>query len=95
MERAFTEKFRRATNRFYKVALYLPLFILIVDSYFVLFMRLCLNAQTRAHLMAKVLPGVGSREIGISSKFIPITLQLALIGFFPLRILSFLKMPVN
>ena len=35
--RAFTEKFRRRTNRFLQVALYFLLLILIVESYFALF----------------------------------------------------------
>ena len=57
--------------------------ILIVDSYFVLFMRLCLSAQECAHLMGKILLGVGSSEIGMSSNIVPITLLLAPIVFFP------------
>ena len=40
----FTEKFCRLTNRFLQVGLYFLLLILIVDSYFALFMRLCLSA---------------------------------------------------
>ena len=60
--RVFTEKFRRPTNRFLQVAQYF-LLTLIVDSYFALFMRLCFSAQECAHLMGKILPGVGSNEI--------------------------------
>ena len=89
--RAFTEKFRRPTNRLLKVTLYFLLLILIVDSYFGLFMRLCLSA----HLMGKILLGVGISEIGMSTNIVPIPLQLAMIDFCPLGILSFLKMPVN
>ena len=48
-----------------------------------------------AHLMRKILLGVGNGEIGMSTNIVPITLQVALIGFFPMGILSFLKMPVN
>ena len=44
-------------------------------------MRLCLMRK-RAHLMGKILLGVRSSEIGMSSNIVPITLQLALIGFF-------------
>ena len=82
--RAFTDKFRRSINRSFQVALYFWLLILTVDSYFVLFMRLCLSAQECAHLMGKILLGVGSSEIGMSTNIVPITLQLALIGFFPI-----------
>ena len=46
-------------------------------------MRLCLSAQECAHLTGKILLGVGSSEIGISTNIVPITLRLALIGFFP------------
>ena len=42
---AFTDKFCRPINRYLQVALYLLLLILIVDSYFALFMRLYLSAQ--------------------------------------------------
>ena len=55
-----------------------------VDSYFVLFMRLCLSAQECAHLIGKILLGVGSSKIGMSTNIIPITLQLALIVFPPI-----------
>ena len=55
-----------------------------VDSYFVLFMRLCFSAQECAHLMGKILLGVGSSEIGMFTNIIPITLELALNGFFPI-----------
>ena len=79
--RAFTDKFRRSINRFFQVSLYFLLLILTVDSYFVLFMRLCLSSQECAHLMGKILLGVGSSEIGMSTYIVPITLQLALIGF--------------
>ena len=82
--RAFTEKFRRSINRFLQVALCFSLLILIVDSYFALFMRLCLSAQECAHLMGKMLLGVGSSEIGTSSNIVPLTLKLALIGVFPI-----------
>ena len=82
--RAFTDKFHRSVNRFFQVALYFLLLTLTVDSYFVLFMRLCLNAQECAHLMGKILLGVGSSEIGMSTNIVPITLQLALIGFVPI-----------
>ena len=34
--------------------------------------------------MGNILLGVGSSEIGMSSNIVPITLQLALIGFFPI-----------
>ena len=47
-------------------------------------MRLCLSAQECTHLMGNILLGVGSSEIGMSSNIVPITLQLALIGFFPI-----------
>ena len=46
-------------------------------------MRLCLSSQECA-LMGKILLGVGSSEIEISTNIVPITLQLALIGFFPI-----------
>ena len=55
-----------------------------VDSYFILFMRLCFSAQECAHLMGEILLGVGSSEIGMFTNIIPITLELALIGFFPI-----------
>ena len=86
--RTFTDKFRRPINRFLQVALYFLLLILIVDSYFALFMRLCLSGQECAPLMGKILLGVGSSEIGMSTIIVPTTLQLALTDFFPLRILS-------
>ena len=82
--RAFTDKFRLSINRFFQVALYFLLLILTVDPYLILFLRLCLSAQECAHLMGKILLGVGSSEIGMSTNIIPITLQLALIGFFPI-----------
>ena len=47
-------------------------------------MRLCFSAQKCAYLMGKVLLGVSSSEIGISASIVPINLQLALIGFFPI-----------
>ena len=81
---AFTDKFRRSINRFLQVALCFLLLILTVDSYFVLFMRLCFSAQECAHLMGKILLDVGCSEIGMFTSIIPITLQLALIGFFPI-----------
>ena len=86
--RAFTEKFCLSINRFFPVALCFLLFMLIVDSYFALFMRLCFSAQECAHLIGKILLGVGSSEIGISTNIVPITLQLVLIRFFPLEIFS-------
>ena len=82
--REFTDKFCRSTNRFFQVALYFLLLILTVDSYFVLFMRLCFSAQKCAHLMGKILLGDGSSEIGMSTNIVPITLQLDMIGFFPI-----------
>ena len=86
--RAFTDKFRRRINIFLQVALHFLLLNLTIDSYFALFMRLCLSAQECAHLIGKILLGVGSSEIGISTNIVPITLQLVLIRFFPLEILS-------
>ena len=80
----FTDKFCRSINRFFQVALYFLLLILTVDSYFVLFMRLCFSAQECAHLMGKILLDVGSSEIGMFTNIVPITLQLALVGFFPI-----------
>ena len=85
---AFTNKFRRSTNRFFQVALCFLLLILTVDSYFVLFMRLCFSAQECANLMGKILLDVGSSEFGMFTNIVPITLQLALIVFSPLGILS-------
>ena len=79
---AFTDKFRRPINRFLQVPPYFLLLILIVDSYFALFMRLYLSGQECAHLMGKILLGVGTSEIEISSNIVPTTLQLSLIGFF-------------
>ena len=86
--RAFTDKFRRSINRFFEVALYFLLLVLTVDSYFVLLMRLRFSAQECAHLMRKILLGVGSSKIGMSTNIVPITLQLALSGFSPMGILS-------
>ena len=80
---------------FLRVALCLRLLVLTIDSYFVVFIRLYLSAQKCAHQMAKILFVVDSSEILMPSNIVPITLQLALIGFSPLGILSFLKMPVN
>ena len=77
--RAFTDKFRRSINRLFQFALYILLLTLTVDSYFGLFMRLCLSAQECAHLMGKILLGVGSSEIGMSTNIARITPQLALI----------------
>ena len=68
---AFTDKFRQSTNRFFQVALCFLLLILTVDSYFVLFMRLCFSAQECAHLMGKILLGVGSSEIGMFTNIVP------------------------
>ena len=47
-------------------------------------MRLCFSGQECAHLMGKILLGVGNSEIGMSTSIVPTTLQLALIGFFPI-----------
>ena len=80
--RVFTDKFCQRINRFLQVALYFLLLILIVASYFALFMGLCLRGQESAQLVGKILPGVGSSEIGMSINIVPTTLQLALIGFF-------------
>ena len=63
--RVFTDKFRRPINKFLQVALYFLLLILIVDSYFALFMRLCRSGQECAHLMGKILLGVGFSVIGM------------------------------
>ena len=76
--RVFTDKFCRRINKF----LYFLLLVLIVASYFALFMGLCLSGQESVHLMGKTLLGVGSSEIGMSTNIVPTTLQLALIGFF-------------
>ena len=89
--RAFTDKFRRSINRFFQVALHFLLRISTVDSYFVLFIRLCLSAQEFVHLMEKIPLGVGSSEIGMSINMVPITVQLALIGFFPIENLFIIK----
>ena len=80
---AFTDKFRRSINRFFQVALCILLLILTIDSYSLLFMRLCFSAQECAHLMWRILVDVGSSEIGMFTNIVPITLQLALTGFFP------------
>ena len=82
--RAFTDKFCRSTNRFFQVAIYFLLLVLTVDSYFLFFMRLCFSAQECARLMGKILLGLGSSENGMFTNIVPITLQLALIGFFPI-----------
>ena len=81
---ALTEKFRRPTNRLLQVALYFLLLISIVDSYYALFMRIFLGAQECAYLMGKILLGIDSSEIGMSTNTVPITPQLSLIGFFPI-----------
>ena len=81
--RAFTDKFRRSINRFFQVSRYFFL-ILTVDSYFVLIMRLCFSAQECAHLMRNILLGVGSSEIEMFTNIVPVTLQVGLIGFFPI-----------
>ena len=86
--RAFTDKFRQSINRFFQVALYFFILILTVDSYFVLIMRPCFSAQECAHLMWKILLGVGSSEIEMFTNIVPVTLQVALIGFSLLEILS-------
>ena len=80
---AFTDKFCRPINRFLRVALCFSFLVLTLDSYFGLFMRLWL-AQECIHLRGKILLGVGSNEIGMSTNIVPITLQLALIGFTPI-----------
>ena len=41
--------------------------------------------------MGKILLGVGSSEIGMSINIVPITVQLALIGFFPIENLFIIK----
>ena len=82
--RAFTDKFRRSINKFFQVTLYFLLFILTVDPHFILFLSFCLSAQECAHLMGKILLGVGSSEIGMSTDIVPMTLQLVLIDFFPI-----------
>ena len=81
---AFTDKFCQSTNKFFHVALCFLLLVLTVDSYFVLFMRLCCSAQECAHLTGKILLDAGISEIGMFTNIVPITLQLALIGFFPI-----------
>ena len=50
----------------------------------IIYETFCLSAQEFAHLMGTILLGVGSSEIGMSINIVPITLQLALIGFFPI-----------
>ena len=65
-------------------AIYFLLLVLTVDSYFLLFMRLCFSAQECARLMGKILLGLGSSKNGMFTNIVPITLQLALIGFFPI-----------
>ena len=54
------------------------------DSYFTLFMRICFSVQECAYLMRGILLGAGCSEVGMSINIVPITLQLALIGFFPI-----------
>ena len=44
-------------------------------------MRLCHSTRECARVMGKVLLGVGSSEMGMSTNIVPITLQLALIDF--------------
>ena len=80
----FTDKFRRSINRFFPVALCFLLLILTVDSYFLLFIRLFFSAQECAHLMGKILLDISSTEIGMFTDIVPITVQLAPIGFFPI-----------
>ena len=82
--RAFTDKFRRSINKLFQVALYFLLLILTDDPYFILFLSFCLSAQECAHLVGKILLGVGSGEIGMSTNIVLRTLQLVLIGFFPI-----------
>ena len=79
--RVNTEKFCQPAIRFLKVSLFLLLLILIIDSYFALFVRLCLSARECAHLMGKTLLGVGISEIGMSTNIVQITLQPVLIVF--------------
>ena len=62
---AFTEKFHRTNKTFLQVALYFLQLFLIFDSYFVLFMRLCLSTRECTHLMGQILLGVGSHKIGM------------------------------
>ena len=81
---AFSNTFCRPINRFFQVALYFLLLILTANSYFALFMRLCFSAHECAQLMGKILLGVGSSEIGMFTNIIPLTLQMALIGFYPI-----------
>ena len=47
-------------------------------------MRLCLSAPECVHLMGKTLLGVGSSEIEMFTNIVPVTLQVGLIGFFPI-----------
>ena len=47
-------------------------------------MRLCLSAPECVHLMGKTLLGVGSSETEMFTNIVPVTLQLALIGFLPI-----------
>ena len=47
-------------------------------------MRLRFSAQECANLVGKILLDVGSSEFGMFTNIVPITLQLALIGFFPI-----------
>ena len=61
--RAFTDKFRRSINKFFQVVLYFLLLILTVDSYFALFMKLCLTAQECGQLMGKILLGADSMKL--------------------------------
>ena len=61
------------------------LLILIIDSCFALCMRLCYSAQECAHLMRKILLRVGSSEMEMSTNIVSITLQLAVIVFFPVE----------
>ena len=84
MERAFTKKFRRQTNRFLQVSLYLLLLIFIADSYFVLFKRLYLRAKNCPHLKGKILLNIGNDEIAVCTNIFAITLQLPLFVFFPI-----------
>ena len=73
--RALTDKFRRPINRFFQVALYFLLLILTVDLYFVLFMRLCLNAQECAHLIGKILLGVSSSKVVVKLECLLMSFQ--------------------
>ena len=52
------------------------IFYIIYETFFI--------AQECAHLEEEILLDVGSSEIGMLTNIVPITPQLALIGFFPI-----------